>query len=179
MDYSELSKIYIHSQFTIHNSQLKKMTIKKKNALGRGLGALLSDTPQTEEDEVIKAQVASINEISLGAGIGTFISVFPTFGFGTLLVLFLSRFVKFNLIAAVGTSMISNPFTSPFFMISSFNVGSIILGSNIYFSADNWKQNLSDTGKVILIGSFVVSGALGLLAYFISKIIVTKFRKKM
>lgn len=65
MDYSELSKIYIHSQFTIHNSQLKKMTIKKKNALGRGLGALLSDTPQTEEDEVIKAQVASINEISL------------------------------------------------------------------------------------------------------------------
>ncbi len=41
------------------------MTIKKKNALGRGLGALLSDTPQTEEDEVIKAQVASINEIDL------------------------------------------------------------------------------------------------------------------
>lgn len=39
--------------------------IKKKNALGRGLGALLSDTPQTEEDEVIKAQVASINEIDL------------------------------------------------------------------------------------------------------------------
>ncbi len=41
------------------------MTIKKKNALGRGLGALLSDTPQTEEEEVIKAQVANINEIDL------------------------------------------------------------------------------------------------------------------
>ncbi len=41
------------------------MTVKKKNALGRGLGALLSDTPQTEEEEVIKAQVASINEIDL------------------------------------------------------------------------------------------------------------------
>ncbi len=41
------------------------MTIKKKNALGRGLGALLSDTPQTQEEEVIKAQVAGINEIDL------------------------------------------------------------------------------------------------------------------
>lgn len=121
----------------------------------------------------------SANEIALGAGIGTFISVFPTFGFGTLLVLALYRFFKFNLIAAVGTSMISNPFTSPFFMVSSFKIGSLILGTNIKFSVQNWKENLSDTGIVIFFGSFIVSGTLGLLAYFISKFIVTKFRKQM
>ncbi|MEK6616575.1 MAG: DUF2062 domain-containing protein [Bacteroidota bacterium] len=118
----------------------------------------------------------SVNEIAFGAAIGTFISVFPTFGVGTLLVLLLYRFLKFNLIAALGTSIISNPFTSPFFMVFSFKIGSIILNSKIEFSMENWKENLSDTGVVILIGSFVVSGTLGVLAYFISKFIVKKIR---
>jgi uncharacterized protein len=121
---------------------------------------------------------ASVHEIALGAGIGTFISVFPTFGFGTLLVLLLYRFLKFNLVAALAMSVISNPFTSPFFMVLSFKVGSLILNTNVQFSIKTWKDNLSETGIIILWGSLLVSGIMGLLAYFMTKIIVEKYRNK-
>lgn len=120
----------------------------------------------------------SVNEIALGMGIGTFISVFPTFGFGTLLVLLLNRFIKFNLIAALAASLISNPFTSPFFMVFSFKVGSAILGTDIQFSLENWKENLGDTGIVMLLGSVVVSGGLAVLAFFITRLIITKLRER-
>jgi uncharacterized protein (DUF2062 family) len=121
---------------------------------------------------------ASTEEISWGAAIGTFISVFPTFGFGMPLVILLGKFFKFNLIAALALSVVSNPFTSPFFMVLSYNIGSAITGSEIAFNTDNWKQNLSDTGITFLIGSLVVSGILSVTAYFLTKFMVIKFRDK-
>lgn len=120
----------------------------------------------------------SVNEIALGMGIGTFISVFPTFGLGTPLVLLLNRFMKFNLISALAASLISNPFTSPFFMVFSFKVGSAILGTEVEFDLENWKQNLGDTGLIMLMGSLVVSGGLAILAFFITKLIITKMRNR-
>jgi uncharacterized protein (DUF2062 family) len=121
---------------------------------------------------------AGVHEIALGASIGTFISVFPTFGLGTLLVLLLYRCLKFNLVAALAMSVISNPFTSPFFMVFSLKIGSLILNTNVQFSLKNWKDNLSETGIILLWGSLLVSGILGLLAYFMTKFIVTKYRNK-
>ncbi len=126
----------------------------------------------------IKRARGSINEIALGAGIGTFISVFPTFGIGIFIVLLLYRFLPFNLVAALSASLISNPFTSPFFMVFSFKVGSFILGINVDFDIDNWKENLKDTGIIILWGSLVVSGTLGVLAYFISKFVLIRIRRE-
>jgi uncharacterized protein (DUF2062 family) len=75
-------------------------------------------------------------------------------------------------------SVISNPFTSPFFMVFSFKIGSLILNTNVQFSLKNWKDNLSETGIILLWGSLLVSGIMGLLAYFMTKIIVTKYRDK-
>lgn len=118
----------------------------------------------------------TVNEIALGMGIGTFISVFPTFGFGTLLVLFLNRFIKFNLVAALAASLISNPFTSPFFLIFSFKVGSVILGIDMVFSLENWKENLADTGLVMLLGSFIVSGSSAVIAFLITRWLVLMYR---
>lgn len=121
---------------------------------------------------------ASTYEISLGAAIGTFISVFPTFGLGMPLVAILSRFFKFNVVVALAFSVISNPFTSPFFLLMSYKVGSVITGSQIDLSADNWKSTLSEAGIAVLLGTFLVSGVTAVLAFYISKIIVTKIRKK-
>jgi uncharacterized protein (DUF2062 family) len=111
----------------------------------------------------------STNEIAFGAGIGAFISVFPTFGFGMPLVIIINRFVKFNLISALALSVVSNPFTSPFFLITSYKIGAIILDIHI---------NLGNTGFVLLIGSTIVSVISGVTAYFVTKIIVTKFRNR-
>lgn len=120
----------------------------------------------------------STEEIAWGAAIGTFISVFPTFGLGTPLVILLSRLLKFNLAIALAASVISNPFTSPFFMLLNYKVGSLFFDSPIVFNIDNWKENLKDTGLAILIGSIIVSGVLAAIAYFFSKFIVLKLRNK-
>jgi uncharacterized protein (DUF2062 family) len=120
----------------------------------------------------------STNEIAFGAGIGAFISVFPTFGFGMPLVIIINRFVKFNLISALALSVVSNPFTSPFFLITSYKIGAIILDIHITFNLENWKENLGNTGFVLLIGSTIVSVISGVTAYFVTKIIVTKFRNR-
>jgi uncharacterized protein (DUF2062 family) len=117
-------------------------------------------------------------KIAWGAAIGTFISVFPTFGFGTLLVLLLSRFYKFNLLIALATSVISNPFTSPFFLVLSYKVGSFLFGKQIQFELENWKKNFSETGLTILTGSLIVSGILAVIAFYVSLFIVKKLRKQ-
>ena len=48
----------------------------------------------------------------------------------------------------------------------------------IAFDVENWKRNLSDTGLNILVGSLIVSGIMAFMAYYISKFIVVKYRKK-
>ena len=121
---------------------------------------------------------ASTLEIAWGAAIGTFISVFPTFGFGILLVFLLHRFFKFNLMAALALSVISNPFTSPFFMVLSYNIGSAITGNEIAFNIDNWKENLSDTGIILLVGALIVSSAASIIAYFVVKYSVQEYRMR-
>jgi uncharacterized protein (DUF2062 family) len=120
----------------------------------------------------------SVSEIGLGAAIGTFISVFPTFGFGTLLVLVFSRFVKFNLVIALATSVVSNPFTSPFFLFLSYKIGSFVTGVTIYFDLKNWKDNLVNSGLTLFVGSFILSGIMAFLGYLIATIIVKFYRKK-
>src|SRR5687767_7641416 len=105
----------------------------------------------------------SKEEIAWGAAIGTFISVFPTFGLGTLLVIIFSRVFKFNMLIALATSVISNPFTGPFFLLSSYKVGSFILNKHIAFDLKNWERNLADTGLTVLLGSLIVSGTLAIM----------------
>lgn len=120
----------------------------------------------------------SASEIGLGAAIGTFISVFPTFGFGTPLVLLMSRFIKFNLLIAIAASIISNPFTSPFFLYLSYKTGVIITGNSIDFKLENWSSNLGKTGITLFIGSLIISGIVAVLSYFISTAVVKSYRNK-
>ena len=120
----------------------------------------------------------SASEIGLGAAIGTFISVFPTFGFGTPLVLLLSRFIKFNLLIAIAASIISNPFTSPFFLYLSYKMGVIITGNSIDYKLENWSSNLGKTGITLFIGSLIISGIVAVLSYFISTAVVKSYRNK-
>ena len=120
----------------------------------------------------------SVNEIALGAGIGAFVSVFPTFGIGTPLVILLSRFVHFNLISALAASLISNPFTSPFFLYLSYKTGSIFIESNSAFSIENWSENLKETGLIMLLGSILISSTVSIIVFFITKHLVMYKRNK-
>jgi uncharacterized protein (DUF2062 family) len=121
---------------------------------------------------------SSVNEISSGAALGAFTGVFPSFGFGFLTVLLLHRFFKFNILAAATGSLISNPLTSPLFMWLSFEIGELILDTDVRFDMDNWSLNLKEAGYSIFIGAIVVSSFFSFATYFITRSLVIFIRNR-
>ncbi len=111
----------------------------------------------------------NVHEIALGAAIGSFWGVFPTFGASTVLSLLIYKVIRFNLPVAISAAFISNPLTSPFLLLLSFEVGNFFIDTNIKFEYDSWTQNITDIGYVMLIGSTIVSTITAILMYFIVK----------
>ncbi len=119
----------------------------------------------------------SAHEIALGAAIGAFWGVFPTFGLSTILSLLLYKIFRFNLVAAISGAFISNPLTSPFLLMISYKVGGFFTKNNVQFDDDHWFNNLPQIGYVLVIGASIVSFATGLIIYFITKYLVERRRK--
>lgn len=118
----------------------------------------------------------SAHEIALGAAIGAFWGVFPTFGLSTILSLLLYKIFRFNIVAAISGAFISNPLTSPFLLMISYRVGSYFIKTDIQFNYDNWYKNLSKIGHVIITGSTIVSLVTGLVVYYITKYAIERRR---
>lgn len=118
----------------------------------------------------------SAHEIALGAAIGAFWGVFPTFGLSTILSLLLYKIFRFNLVAAISGAFISNPLTSPFLLIFSYKVGGFFVKTNVAFNAENWHQNLPQIGYVLLIGSAIVSLGTGLIIYYLTRFAIKRRR---
>lgn len=121
---------------------------------------------------------ASVNEIASGAALGAFTGVFPSFGLGFLTVLLLHRFLKFNIFAAATGSLISNPLTSPLFMLLSFETGELLLSTDVRFDMHHWSANLKETGYSIFIGAIAVSSICSFATYFITRSIVIQIRNR-
>jgi uncharacterized protein (DUF2062 family) len=120
----------------------------------------------------------SVHEISLGAAVGAFWGVFPTFGLSTILSFLLYKIFRFNLPIAISAAFISNPLTSPFLLMISYKVGKLFLNTDITFDYETWYNNLSKIGYVMLIGSTIVSTFTAISVYFIFKYAVENRRKK-
>ena len=119
---------------------------------------------------------SSVNEIASGAALGAFTGVFPSFGLGFVTVLFLYRFFKFNIVAAVSGSLISNPLTSPLFMLLSFETGELLLNTDVRFDMHNWSANLKEAGYSIFIGAIAVSSFVSIITYFITRYAIIYIR---
>lgn len=119
----------------------------------------------------------SAHEIALGAAIGAFWGVFPTFGLSTILSLLLYKIFRFNIVAAISGAFISNPLTSPFLLMLSYKVGSYFIKTDIQFDYDNWYKNLPQMGYILIIGSTIVSSVTALFVYYIIKYSVERRRK--
>ena len=118
----------------------------------------------------------SAHEIALGAAIGAFWGVFPTFGLSTILSLLLYKIFRFNIVAAISGAFISNPLTRPFLLMLSYKVGSYFIKTDIQFDYDNWYKNLPQMGYVLIIGSTIVSAITGLFIYYIIKYVIERRR---
>jgi len=119
------------------------------------------------------------HEIALGAAIGAFWGVFPTFGLSTVLTLMLYKIIRFNLLVAISAAFISNPLTSPFLLMLSYKVGTYFIKTEIQFDYTTWYQNLPQIGYVLLIGSTIVSLIIASIVYFATKYPIEYRRRKI
>lgn len=120
----------------------------------------------------------SVNEIALGAAIGSFWGVFPTFGLSTILSLLLYKIFRFNLPVAISAAFISNPLTSPFLLLISYKTGTLFINTDVAFEYGNWHHNISKIGYIMLVGSTIVSTLTAIVVYFIIKYAVEHRRNK-
>jgi uncharacterized protein (DUF2062 family) len=119
----------------------------------------------------------SSHEIALGAAIGAFWGVFPTFGLSTLFSLLLYKIIRFNFLAAISGAFISNPLTSPFLLLLSYKVGGLFIETRIKFEYDNWYKNLPEIGYALIIGATIVSLITAIIVYYITKYAIENRRK--
>jgi len=123
--------------------------------------------------EIYKAN-GSPHEVALGAAIGAFWGVFPTFGLSTPLVLIMRKFIRFQIIAAFAGALISNPLTSPFWLYTSYVIGVKLFPSDVPFDYKNWYNKLPDFGMQMLVGASLLSLVVSLLVYFLVYVIKRK-----
>lgn len=119
----------------------------------------------------------SAHEIALGAAIGSFWGVFPTFGLSTILSMLLYKVFRFNLVVAISAAFISNPLTSPFLLVLSYRIGLFFTHAKATFDLGNWYTNLGEVGLTMLIGSLLLSFFTAIIVFILTKYIIEKKRQ--
>ena len=125
--------------------------------------------------------------IALGVGIGVFLGIIPATG--PIAAVLMALVLRVNRAAALLGSLLTNTWLSILTFFLSIKLGSSIMGVDWQEVQRNWMQFLKDfkvitlfkltTLKIILpviIGYFVVSFCLGIIAYLITLIIITRIK---
>ena len=121
--------------------------------------------------------------IALGVAIGVFIGVTPLYGFHTVIVIIMAMLIpRTNKIAILIGSNISIPPTAPFISWGGYEIGRKIFGHK--YPAIQWTYlkhfRYSDVKEILFplfLGSFILGLILALCFYFITLILVERFRK--
>jgi uncharacterized protein (DUF2062 family) len=110
----------------------------------------------------------SPEKVALGFSIGVTVGIFPTFGLGIVIVIFLAWLTNINKASAIIGTLLMNPWTSPFFWALSFFTGSLMLGNDINETALLFKslKTQGDLWETII-------GKRLILPYIIGNITVT------
>lgn len=114
------------------------------------------------------------HHISMGIGIGIFISFTPTIPFQTVIAVALAVLLNANKIAAAIGVWLSNPLTLPFFYLGTYKVGAILLNRPNSFSVQyqSIKGLLSlgwDVTFTMMAGGIILGIPLSIAAYLITK----------
>ncbi|MBI2848663.1 MAG: DUF2062 domain-containing protein [Chloroflexi bacterium] len=121
--------------------------------------------------------------IARGVAVGVFLGVFPTFGLGAIPAVVGSRFLGYNMVAALAGIVLANPLTSPIFITASAVLGSLITGQD-------WQElmaqiedrqiisALSAASLTYLVGNLILSTALSLPTYLLAKRAVLNVRQR-
>ena len=121
--------------------------------------------------------------VAMGMAIGVFISITPTIPFHTVIAVALAFVLRGSKPAAIIGVWFSNPITIPFFYLGCYQVGMLLLDKPISFDAKyNTIQDLMKLGwdvtAAMIIGGVILGIVPGIAAYFITRNIFTKIRKR-
>jgi uncharacterized protein (DUF2062 family) len=123
--------------------------------------------------------------IAAGLAIGIFVGVTPTIPFHTAIIVTLGVLFRQNITAAyLGSWLISNPLTIPFFYLSQYQLGRVLLGMDpCRFEFKNYSiGSIADTGWQIffplLTGGIIMAPFFAVPAYFISRRLIEIVRAK-
>ncbi|MEE4264178.1 MAG: DUF2062 domain-containing protein [Desulfobacteraceae bacterium] len=121
--------------------------------------------------------------VAMGMAVGIFVSATPTIPFQTMIAVPLAFLLRGSKAAAAIGVWLSNPLTFPFFYLASYKTGAFLFGiSNVPSIAGQTRPDLLklgfDTTLAALAGGIIIGSILAIGAYFITRKIVTKIRKR-
>lgn len=135
-------------------------------------------------DHFISLRVEPKN-IAFGMAIGIFIGVTPTIPFHTILIIICTFILKQNFTTAyLGSWLIMNPVTIPFFYVAQYSLGKFLLGNTIapVVFTDYSIYTIMETGWCVayplLLGGFLMAPVFAIPAYFITYKAVVAIREK-
>ncbi len=144
--------------------------------MGKLKGFVQKHTWKQILERVVKSD-ASPHQIAMGAALGLFLSVIPTFAVGMVLAIYIAHKMRWNLLATYVGTMIVNPFTFSFFYASDYAVGSFLLGKEILISEPiTWQLVPSIAGQLYL-GGVIVAAISAVLLYFFLYGLMIRFKK--
>jgi hypothetical protein len=121
--------------------------------------------------------------ICAGLAMGVFVGVTPTIPFHTAIIVLLGLLFRLNITAAyLGSWLISNPLTIPFFYLTQYELGRALLGmARCTFTVSDYSLGtLLETGWQILLplqaGGIVMAPVIALAAYLISRRLLAAVR---
>ncbi len=118
-------------------------------------------------------------EIAFGIALGNFVGILPFLGLHTVIAIGLAYLLRLNIVVVFLGTQISNPFSFPFILFISAQLGSLVLNGsmlNLKFSGDIniIKQYVMPT----LIGSVLLGLGVGTVSYFITMKFAKRFRAR-
>ncbi len=125
------------------------------------------------------------HSVAIGASIGVFLGVFPTFMLAIPVAIGIAALIKANKTSAVIGSLIMNPLTTPFFWIMSAYTGGLVTNTDwriILKLAKNFDfSNLMKSAMwIYLLGNTIVALFFSYITYLLIYFIVKNYQiKKM
>lgn len=131
-------------------------------------------------------QQSGVHSTALGLSIGFLPHFYPTFGFGPLLAVGLAYLVRANKIAALLSSTVSS-WTWPFLFYLNYKVGALLTNRQLDVdrinvddgSINDVAKEAGDFGWNFIIGAGINTVIAGILLYFVSLYLYSKYRKGM
>jgi len=121
----------------------------------------------------------SPEKLARGFAIGIFWGVLPTFGFAILFSLPIAVAFKASRLTAVLGTFVSNPLTTPFFMIWGTYLGNFILKAAPLTLS--WEilnlEHILKISKSLFLGTLVLAGSISILSYGLLLVIIPLFKK--